>query len=81
MNNGGGSWNNNWSGHGGNGGYNNGGWYNQSPWENGDGYERNNQNWANDSFGSGYQQQGYGGGPVRNNYNQRVQPYGNSKLN
>ncbi|KAG8040980.1 hypothetical protein G9C98_001968 [Cotesia typhae] len=36
-------------------------------------------NWSNDNFGSGYQQ-GYGGGPVRSNFNSggRPAPYGTS---
>lgn len=36
-----------------------------------------NNQWNDDDFGGGYQQ-GYGGGPVRNNFNQggRSQPYG-----
>lgn len=66
------------------GGYN--GWYNnQSPWNNdgSDGYDRSNQNWATDSFGTGYQQ-AYSGGPARNNfaprYQQQQQYGGNSKF-
>jgi hypothetical protein len=68
-----------WSGYGGSVGYN--GWYNQSQWGNDSagGYDRSNQNWAADSFGSGYQQS-YSGGPARTNYNPRQQQYGNRKF-
>lgn len=41
-----------------------------------------NNQWNDDDFGGGYQQ-GYGGGPVRNNFNQggRSQPYGEFNFN
>lgn len=75
--NGGGGW-------GGNGG-GNGGWDNNCApgggWGNGPSYGNGNGggNWSNDNFGGGYQQ-GYGGGAMRNNFNQgggnRSAPYG-----
>lgn len=51
-----------------------GGWGGQ-----GQGSYNSGGNWSNDNFGSGYQQ-GYGGGPVRNNFNSggRPAPYGSS---
>lgn len=52
-----------------------GGWGGQG----GQGSYNSGGNWSNDNFGSGYQQ-GYGGGPVRNNFNSggRPAPYGSS---
>lgn len=75
--NGGGGWGSNG---GGNGGWDNncapgGGWGNGPSYGNGNG----GGNWSNDNFGGGYQQ-GYGGGAMRNNFNQgggnRSAPYG-----
>ncbi|KAI4485368.1 hypothetical protein M0804_006873 [Polistes exclamans] len=50
-----------------------GGWGGQG----GQGGYNSGGNWSNDNFGGGYQQ-GYGGGPVRNNFNSggRPAPYG-----
>lgn len=50
-----------------------GGWGGQG----GQGGYNSGGNWSNDNFGGGYQQ-GYGGGPVRNNFNTggRPAPYG-----
>ncbi|XP_072929272.1 heterogeneous nuclear ribonucleoprotein A1, A2/B1 homolog [Epargyreus clarus] len=68
------------SGYGGGGG---GGWGNQSPWDSNTGGNWGGQGYGDqgswggqaDDFGAGYQQ-GYGGGPIRPNYNtQRQQPY------
>lgn len=58
-------------------------WNSNSPWDNGQSQGWNNgnfnQNWSNDSFGSGYQQ-GYGGGAQRGySGNNRMVPYGNNQ--
>lgn len=70
-----------------NSGYGQGGWGNQNPWDSNNaggnwgnqGYgDQGGWNQPNSNFGTGYQQ-GYGGGPMRPNYNtSRPQPYNNS---
>lgn len=72
------SWDNGWQ----NDSYDNSQWNTNSPWDNGQSWGSNgnyNQNWSNDSFGSGYQQN-YGGGAQRGGggYNRMV-PYGNNQ--
>uniref|UniRef100_A0A2A4IUM9 RRM domain-containing protein n=1 Tax=Heliothis virescens TaxID=7102 RepID=A0A2A4IUM9_HELVI len=72
-----------------NSGYGQGGWGNQNPWDSNNaggnwgnqGYgDQGGWNQPNSNFGTGYQQ-GYGGGPMRPNYNtSRPQPYNNSGL-
>lgn len=61
------------------GGYNQG-WGNQNPWDNGNnggGWGGNNGSWGNTGNYNNDFQQGYGGGPMRNQYNQnRSGPYG-----
>jgi hypothetical protein len=85
----GGSWNrmnhdnnsgwNNWN----NDSYSDNSQWNNSPWDNGQsqswGSGNFNQNWSNDSFGTGYQQN-YGGGSQRGySGNNRMVPYGNNQ--
>ena len=55
-----------------------GGWGGQGQGQGQGGYNSGG-NWSNDNFGGSYQQ-GYGGGPVRNNFNSggRPAPYGSN---
>lgn len=72
------SWDNGWQ----NDSYDNSQWNSSSPWDNGQSWGGSNgnfnQNWSNDSFGTGYQQN-YGGGAQRGGGYNRMVPYGGNQ--